>query len=642
MRTKLNLFATIVITAVLMPQNGPFALGDDKKLLTAETVLRKVVEAAKAKVTIVEKAFQATQGKAKGLSDALRKLQADLSKAQADLKTAEEKLKTQQAEVKKAADAKTSLDKAAAEAAKAVLAAQAVAKATTKKAAAAAKTLAETQVTVKAAEDVIASTKKTVTDSPGIIKNAEEQVAKFKPEFEQAETQLASVSAFSLIREKALEEVLIAADKMVSFSETVAPIFAKRCLACHNARTAKGRFNMESFAGIMKGGESGEAITAGDGDFSNLVVLVEEGSMPEDADPLTKDQIASIKKWINTGAQLNAGIDANSQLITIIPKLPQPAPPVAYRVPLPITALEFSPDGKLLASSGYHELILWNPTDGKQIRRITNVAERVYDIDFSADGKTVAVAAGTPAQMGEVKLFSVADGKLLADLVTSTDSVYAVAFSPDGKRLATAGADRAIRVYDVTTGKEQLLIEDHADWVMDIAWSSDGSKLASASRDKTSKVFDTKTGDSLVTFNGHGEPVFGVGFSPDGKQVVTSGRDKQIRVWNVSDAKQARAIGGFGNEVFRISVTKEGDVYSASADKTARLHKIADGKVLKTFSGHNDWVYSVAYHTAGKKVATGSYDGEIRIWNFDDAKTTVNFIAAPGYKPPAVSASASK
>ena len=143
-------------------------------------------------------------------------------------------------------------------------------------------------------------------------------------------------------------------------------------------------------------------------------------------------------------------------------------------------------------------------------------------------------------------------------------------------------------------------------------------------------VFDAKTGDSLVTFNGHGQPVYGVGFSPDGKLVVTSGSDKNIRTWNVGDAKQVRAIGGFGGEIFRIAVTPEGQVFSPSADKNARVHTIADGKAIRSFAGHTDWVYSVGVHTGSKRVAAGSYTGEVRIWNLDDGKELLKFLAAPG------------
>jgi dipeptidyl aminopeptidase/acylaminoacyl peptidase len=262
------------------------------------------------------------------------------------------------------------------------------------------------------------------------------------------------------------------------------------------------------------------------------------------------------------------------------------------------------------------------------------VAERTYEIQYSPDGTLLAIAAGTPAQMGEVKLFNAADGQLVKDLVTTSDAMFGVAFSPDGKRLAAAGADRSIRVFDVASGKQELLVEDHADWVMGIAWSPDGAKLASASRDKTSKVFDAKTGESLLTFPGHAEPVFGVAFSPSGTEVATSGRDKQIRVWNVADAKQIRAIGGFGNEVYRIVVTPDNRVFSCSADQSAREHKFGDGGAVRTFSGHKDWVYSVAFNPATKKLATGSWDGEIRVWNAEDAKGMLEFVAAPGYKAP--------
>jgi WD40 repeat protein len=212
--------------------------------------------------------------------------------------------------------------------------------------------------------------------------------------------------------------------------------------------------------------------------------------------------------------------------------------------------------------------------------------------------------------------------------------VFTVAFSPDGKRLATGGADRAIRVYDVATGKQQLSIEDHADWVMDLAWLPDGSKIVSASRDKTAKVFDAHSGDSLVTFNGHAEPVSGVAIAPDGKTAITSGRDKSLRRWNIADAKEVQRITGFGDDVFRVAISKDGRIFSCSADRTARLHTLQGGQLIKTFSGHADWVYSLAFCAATGRLATGSFDGEVRLWNVADGKGVVQFLAAPGYKKP--------
>ena len=74
----------------------------------------------------------------------------------------------------------------------------------------------------------------------------------------------------------------------------------------------------------------------------------------------------------------------------------------------------------------------------------------------------------------------------------------------------------------------------------------------------------------------------------------------------------------------------------AQSDKQAREHKLADGAAVRAFAGHNDWVYSVAFHPGSKRVVTGSWDGELRIWNAEDAKGMLTFTAAPGL--PAVAA----
>lgn len=608
--------------------------------------LIKVADDAKARAAESEAALKAAQAKATELQATLTKLKAQIRNAEKAIKDAEAKLKPEQEKLAKAEAARKAAD-AAAKTARATAddlkkkaeEAEAKAKEEEAKAANAIKALTEAQAAVKSVETAVETSKKSLADSQTGLKQADEQFAAFQPQLEKAATEYAAISQDHINKRRLAEKHLIGIGKLVSFAETVAPIFSKRCLACHNARTAKGRYNMETFAAILKGGESGDALEAGDADSSTLFAMIEDGSMPKDADPLTAEQIAAIRLWIDTGAVLDAGLSESAPLIQIMPKEVQPNPPEAYPVPVPVTAVAFSPDGATLATSGYHEVILWKVEDGSMLRRITNVAERVYDIEFTSDGQKIVVASGTPAQIGEAKIFQVADGKLLGDLVRTDDSVFAVSLSPDGKRLATAGADRAIRVFDFATQKQQLLIEDHADWVMDVAWSADGTRLASASRDKTSKVFDSSSGDSLVTFNGHGQPVYGVGFQADGKIVVSSGSDKQIRTWNVSDAKQVKAIGGFGNEVFRIIVTPDGHVYSCSADRNARVHQVSDGKALKTFAGHSDWVYSVAVHAETKRVAAGSYNGEVRIWNVDDAKEMVNFVAAPGYKPAEATAS---
>ncbi|MCH2201639.1 MAG: hypothetical protein MK102_06700 [Fuerstiella sp.] len=416
--------------------------------------------------------------------------------------------------------------------------------------------------------------------------------------------------------------------RFVSFSRHIAPILARRCTACHNTRSTEGGLNLSSFANLLKGGDSGSSLTPHDADDSLLLSMVQDGSMPKDADPLTPDEIDWIRRWIDVGAPLDATASANADLFDIMPELPQPGPPDTYRVPVPVLATAFSPDGSLLATSGYHEVLLWG-TDGELIRRITNVAQRVNDLTFTADGEILVVAAGTPGQLGELKLFRVSDGTHLGTPVRTTDSVYTVSISPDGSRLAAGGADRKITIVDIETQKILYTIEDHADSVMDVAWSPQSDRVASASYDNSCRVFDAASGQVRKTFTNHGQPVYTVSFLSDGESLVSGGADKKLRVWPVGDGKQIREITGFDDPVFRIAVTTDGRVYSAGADSQIREHQLSDGELVRTMTGHTDWVYALTLDTQGNRLATGCYDGEVRLWNPSDGTMVSSFVAVP-------------
>lgn len=631
MLRTLSLFALLVASAPVLAQ-------DDAQI----AALKQTADTAKAAQTAGEPAVQGARKQARELADALAALKLGLSKAEATVKDVEGKLPKLQEAAKKAADERAKLQGESDTAAKAAEEAKGkdnekatadAAKAAADKLAAAVKADDEAKAAVTTAEQSLAAAKATVAENPAKIQAAEKAIADFAPMLTAAEAAYAELTRVAIEHQVAFETAEVAVGKRVSFAKQVAPIFSQRCVACHNARTAKGRFNLETFANLMKGGESGPSIVANKGADSNLHVEIESGSMPKDADPLTAEQIALVKKWIDLGAPLDAGVSPTAPLISIIPKLTQPNPPENYRVPVPVLAVAISPDGALIASGGYREIVLWNTAGGQLVRRITNLAERPHDIEFTADGQHLVVAAGTPGQLGEVKVFATADGSLKADLFTTDDEVFSVAISPDGTKIAATCADRSVRVHEWPSGKRLLFIEDHADWVMDGAWSPDGKRLATASRDKTAKVFDAVSGEAIATFNGHAQPVFSVGFLPDGNTVVSGGRDNRLRVWNVADAKQAREVGGFGGEVFRLKVLPDGHSLTTSADKQIRLHNLANAQQVRAFAGHNEWVYAVDYNAATKRVVSGSHDGEVRVWNFDDGKSVLNFLAAPGFKP---------
>ena len=74
-------------------------------------------------------------------------------------------------------------------------------------------------------------------------------------------------------------------------------------------------------------------------------------------------------------------------------------------------------------------------------------------------------------------------------------------------------------------------------------------------------------------------------------------------------------------------------LFTGSADRTAREYKLADLSLAKSFDGHKDYIYGLSYSEPTQRLATGSFDGEVRIWNVDDGKPVLTFFAAPGYPP---------
>lgn len=427
------------------------------------------------------------------------------------------------------------------------------------------------------------------------------------------------------------------AQEPVSFKKDIAPILLNNCLACHGPKKAEGSYRIDTFERSMAAGDSGvEGFKAkeleGSEAFRRIIDTNPKERMPLDGDPLPAEQVALLKRWLEEGANYDGG-DPKAALTSIIPPPTHPPAPATYPATQPITAVAFSPDGAQLFVAGYHEVTVWNPADGQLIRRIGNVGQRTYGIAFSPDGKSLAVACGTPGRLGEVRIFN-PSGELQRVVATTSDVVFDAAFSPDGTKLATAAADGAVRVFEVATGKELNSITSHSDWVFAVAWSPDGTKLASGSRDKTAKAYDmAKNGELMITFSGHNAAVRGVFFHPEGKHVYSSGSDNKLRRWALADAKQAGEL-PLGGEAYKLASGGE-FLVTASADQKVRQVKAKEQQQVREYAGAKDWVLCSSIHDGTKRIAAGAFDGSVLVWNAEDGKLVTQFIAAPGYTPPA-------
>lgn len=422
-------------------------------------------------------------------------------------------------------------------------------------------------------------------------------------------------------------------DAPVSFREKIAPVFVRKCLQCHGPDKAKGGYRLHQFSFALKSGDSERpALVPGRPDqselFQRLIATNDDDRMPQKDDPLPQSEIALIERWIREGARFD-GADPNGPIESLIPRQSYPEPPLVYQRPVPILALAFRLDGLELAASGYHEVTIWNASNGTLLRRIPDVPQRIQALAYSPDGRWLAAAGGAPGKAGELLLINAMDGSVGRVLSTAGDMFLAVSFSPDGSRIAVGGTDNSIRIYDALSGEEELVIQQHADWVMALAYDTDGLHLASASRDRTARIYNTKTGELETTYTDHNAPVFAIAFSHDGKLVYSAGRDRKVHVWNRTDAKKTGEIAGFGGDILRIVVEAD-SVFSCAADRQVRQHSVADRKLVRTFSDHKDWVNAIAFHRPTKRLASGSHDGAVHVWDLENGKTTGSFTAAPG------------
>jgi WD40 repeat protein len=242
-----------------------------------------------------------------------------------------------------------------------------------------------------------------------------------------------------------------------------------------------------------------------------------------------------------------------------------------------ISALAFTPDSKLLASSCplEYSVKIWAVQDGSEIRKFPSIYANSFSI--SPIGDMIAVADGLPANKISIYLFD--DSKnIIKTLSEHTSLVTSITFSPVGRVLISGSMDEIIKIWSVREGKLIRRIE-HPDAVGSIAISPDGTLIASINSvtklaDNTIQLWSLNTGKNLRTFKGHSDIVESIAFSPCGTLLVSGSGDKTVRIWSV-----------------------------------------ADGSELAVLNGHSSKISSVAFSPDGKSIASGSHDKTIKIWS---------------------------
>jgi len=406
-----------------------------------------------------------------------------------------------------------------------------------------------------------------------------------------------------------------------SFSADVAPIFEKNCLACHSSSVHKSGLILESYSALMKGGKHGPSILAHDANGSRIIQMLEgdiDPQMPAGGDPLPASDIARIKAWIDAGAEGPPASEAAPALKA--PTAPDIHPEVA--VVSPVTAIKFSPDGRVLAVGGYREVRLIDPASGNILATLSGHSNYVRSLAFSPDGKMLAAAGGSPQLEGEIKIWDIQSHQLLKTLVGHKDCIYSIAWSPDGKLIASGSYDKMVKLWDVAAGKEQLNLQDHIDAVFAVAFSPDGKRLASASQDRTVKIWNVSTGRRLYTLSDALDGLTSIAFSPSGDRVAGAGYDKTIYIWQLAEDDGHLSQSLIADEESQLALAWSPDgktIVTASSDGSIRFRD-AGLDLVSVIDNQSDWVQALDISPDGKWLAAGRFNGTLSLYDLKTYK----------------------
>lgn len=98
-------------------------------------------------------------------------------------------------------------------------------------------------------------------------------------------------------------DLITKSDNEVLFETKIAPLIANHCLECHDSANREGKLDLTKKALAFAGGKrDGHGVVAGKAEESAIWKSVFEDEMPEDRDPLSDEEKAALKQWIEGGA----------------------------------------------------------------------------------------------------------------------------------------------------------------------------------------------------------------------------------------------------------------------------------------------------------------------------------------------------
>lgn len=206
-------------------------------------------------------------------------------------------------------------------------------------------------------------------------------------------------------------------------------------------------------------------------------------------------------------------------------------------------ATAWSPDNKRLAVATHRQGVFVYDRHTRTFQRVgrADVPPRIRRVEWSPDGKYLA----SSGEGGVIIIWNADDYSLPVTLDGHHGMVVALAWSADGKRLASGSwgyGKGQLFIWDTQSWNRVGVLDDPNELVFSVAWTVDGERLISAGSDGTLRWWNPQNEQCLLSRQGHEGPVQSLRASPDGRFLASCGDDGAIQIWEMANGDHVMTL----------------------------------------------------------------------------------------------------